>query len=108
MAKFKEIVSGMKRRDVLKGISAVAGTAIYSGTAWPLFQSGDDKPAAPALATPIRALSSKGGKLVQPIRIAVKHDGPEAAVSVKLDGKVVDHRNIAAGAITFVVYSEPV
>lgn len=99
----------MKRRDVLKGLSIVAGGALCAGTSLPVFAMGGDVAAtAPPLAVGIRGLVRKDGKLMQPIQISVQHAGAEAAVVTTLDGVEVDRRTLSAGQHAFQVLITPV
>jgi alpha-mannosidase len=99
----------MKRRDVLKGLSIVAGGALCTTPALSVFALDRDKPvAAPPLALAIRGLVSKGGKLMQPIQISVRHSGADAAVVTTLDGTEIDRRTLTSGQNTFNVLIDAV
>lgn len=98
----------MKRRDVLKGLTLAAGGALCSGPTWKLANAqakDDDKP---KLATAIRGLIRKNGKLLQPIRITVQNTGGSATVVTKLNGVQADSRTLTSGNSTFDLYVEPV
>jgi alpha-mannosidase len=82
----------MKRRALLKGLSVVAGSALCSTSAWPMF--GMDETPAPdtPLAMPIRGLMRKDGRRLQPIQMTIPHSGPDTAVITKLNGTEIDRR----------------
>jgi len=99
----------MKRRDVLKGLSIVAGGALCTTPTLSAFALDGDKPvAAPPLAVSIRGLVSKGGKLMQPIQISVRFAGADAAVVTTLDGAEIDRRTLTSGQNTFNVLIDAV
>lgn len=99
----------MKRRDVLKGLSIVAGGALCSKNAWSALALDGEKPVAePPLALAIRGLVRKNGKLLQPIQISVQHSGADAAVVTTLDGAEIDRRTLSSGRHTFNVMIAPV
>lgn len=97
----------MKRRDVLKGLTTVAGGALLPTSAWPLFAQASQGEN-PALAVPIRALARKNGSLMQPIQISLRQSGAGANAVVAIDGKEVDRRSLAEGLNTFLVFAPPV
>jgi hypothetical protein len=99
----------MKRRDVLKGLSIVAGGALCTTPALSAFALDSDKPAAALpLASAIRGLVKKDGKLMQPIQISVQHSGADTAVVTTLDGTEIDRRTLASGQHTFNVLIDPI
>ncbi|HUZ97277.1 MAG TPA: glycoside hydrolase family 38 C-terminal domain-containing protein [Edaphobacter sp.] len=99
----------MKRRDVLKGLSIVAGGALCTTPALSAFALDGDKPAAvPPLALAIRGLIRKDGKLMQPIQIFVQNPGAGAAVVTTLNGTEIDSRTLASGQHTFNVLIDAV
>ncbi|WP_348267892.1 glycoside hydrolase family 38 C-terminal domain-containing protein [Edaphobacter paludis] len=99
----------MKRRDVLKGLSIVAGGALCTTPALSAFAFGEDKAQAPPpLALPIRGLVRKNGKLMQPIQISIRHSGGDAAAVTTLDGAEIDRRALTSGQNTFNVLIAPV
>jgi len=99
----------MKRRDVLKGLSMVTGSAFCSASSWPEPALDGDKPAAaPPLAIAIRGLIRKNEKLWQPIQISVRHAGVDAVVVTTLDGTEIDRRTLGSGQHTFHVLTAPV
>ena len=97
----------MKRREVLKGLTIAAGTALWPGRASLLLAQQNSQTAQP-LAVPIRGLASKDGRLQQPIQIAVHSFESNARAAIKLNGTEVDRRQLAAGPNTFQVFAEPV
>ena len=98
----------MRRREVLKGISTVAGGVLLPASAWPAFAQDQQKNAGPLTATPIRALVTKNGKLMQPIQITLENGVAGTTAVTKLNGAEIDSRVLSAGANTFQVLSEPV
>ncbi|GGG69320.1 glycoside hydrolase family 38 C-terminal domain-containing protein [Edaphobacter dinghuensis] len=99
----------MKRRDVLKGLSIVAGGALCSTPALSAFALGDDKPvAALPLAMAIRGLARKDGRLMQPIQISVRSADADTALVTTLDGKEIDRRTLSAGQHAFNVLIDAV
>ena len=99
----------MKRRDILKGLSIVAGGALCSTPSLSAFALDGDKPAAaPPLAMAIRGLVRKDGRLMQPIEISVRGAGAGTAVVTTLDGREIDRRTLAAGQHTFNVLIDAV
>ena len=95
----------MKRRDVLRGVTALTGGALMArmaGAAEGL------QPYPPALATAIRGCVRKGGSLMQPIRIAPMKGRAGAEVVTTIDGVVRDRRSLAPDAAAFDVFVEPV
>jgi alpha-mannosidase len=99
----------MKRRDVLKGLSIVAGGALCKTPALSAFALDGDKPVAvPPLALAIRGLIRKDGKLMQPIQIFVQNPGAGNTVVTTLDGTEIDRRTLASGQHTFNVFIDAV
>jgi alpha-mannosidase len=98
----------MKRRTLLKGLSALAGGAIYSNSAWSMPGVDDTHEPGTPLAVPIRGLIRKEGKLLQLIQISIPHFGPEATVITRLNGDEVDRRKLATGWNDFSIGVEPV
>lgn len=92
----------MKRRDVLKGLSIVAGGALCTTPALSAFAlDGDKSMAVPPSALAIRGLIRKDGKLMQPIQIFVQNPSAGAIVVTTLDGTEIDRRTLASGQRTF-------
>lgn len=99
----------MKRRDVLKGLSVVAGGALCTTPALSAFALDSDKTVAmPPLAMAIRGLVRKDGRLMQPIQISVRDAGAGAAVVTSLDGREIDMRTLISGQRTFNVLIDAV
>jgi hypothetical protein len=97
----------MKRREVLKGLTIAAGSALWPGPA-SLLRAQQNSPATQPLAVPIRGLTNKAGRLQQPIQIAIHNFESSATAVIKLNGTEVDRRQLAAGPNTFQVFAEPV
>lgn len=99
----------MKRRDVLKGLSIVAGGALCTMPALSAFAlDGDKSMAAPSLAMAIRGLVKKDSKFMQPIQITVKNAVGGTAVVTTLDGNEIDRRTLSSGQHTFNVLIDAV
>ena len=94
----------MQRRDVLKGFSAAMGSALLPRAVW----AGAVEPEAKPLATAIRGLVRREGKLLQPIRIVLPDAKAGAQVITKLDDTEVDRRTLTGGVQSFDVFVEPV
>ena len=99
---------GMKRREVLKGLTIAAGGALLPQTAWSMFAQQPNAAAIPPLASPIRGLVKRDGRLLQPIQITMQHSGVSATVVTKLNGAEADRRTVSAGSSTFQVLTAPV
>lgn len=98
----------MKRRDVLRGLTTVAGGALLSSPAWSMLPQTADQEAGQFGAVPIRGLVKKDGKLLQPIQITINYaEGGTTAVT-NLNGVQVDTRVISQGNQTFQVFTEAV
>jgi hypothetical protein len=93
----------MKRREVLKGLSIVAGGAVSTRSAWSMFADQNHAEKV-GLATPIRGLVRKNGALLQPIKITVQHAGSNAATITRLDGHEVDRRTLTGDGQSFNIY----
>ncbi|HVJ08540.1 MAG TPA: glycoside hydrolase family 38 C-terminal domain-containing protein [Acidisarcina sp.] len=98
----------MKRREVLKGLSIVAGSALCTNPAWSILGAGQQPKAGESFAVPIRALARKDGTLLQPVQLTIEHSGPDATAITKLNGREVDSRVVSAGKHTFNVFTNPV
>jgi alpha-mannosidase len=99
----------MKRRDVLKGMSVVAGGALCAGSPiWAAAKEEDPPVASPPLAVAIRGLVRRGTGMMQPIQISLDHAGGDAVVVTTLDGVEIDRRTVGAGRQTFQVLIAPV
>ena len=95
----------MKRRELLKGLSIVAGGALCGKPA--LAALARDPGNAP-IATPIRGLIRKDGKFYQPIEITLPHPASDAVVVTSLDGAEIDRRTPGADGQTFRVFTAAV
>jgi alpha-mannosidase len=100
----------MKRREVLKGLTTVAGGAFLPASVLPIFaqQPEPNTNANPPVAVPIRALARKNGVLMQPIQISIRRTGASTTAITKLDGREVDRRSVTEAASTFLIFTEPV
>ncbi len=98
----------MKRRELLKGLSLVAGSAIYTSPAWSMLGIGENSESGVPLAMPIRALVKKDGRSLQPVQLTVRHSGANATAVTRLNGTEVDRRDLSAGTHTFNVLTAPV
>jgi len=98
----------MKRRELMKRLTVVAGSALCARPGWAILGRDEEKAQNAPLAAPIRGLVRKNGKLLQPIRVTVQHAGPGATVVTRLDGQEVDRRIISADGQSFDVYTAPV
>jgi alpha-mannosidase len=94
----------MQRRSVLKGFSAAMGGVLLPRAAWTRAFDPESKP----IATAIRGLARKGGKLLQPVRIVPADAKTGAQIITKLDGIAVDHRTLAEGVQHFDVFVDAV
>ncbi len=97
----------MKRRDLLKSLTVAAGGALCSGATWRLAEAQTASDTKTKLATPIRGLARRGGKLLQPIRITLEHSGGNVTVTTKLNGVEADGRSIGSGIHSFDLFIEP-
>lgn len=103
----------MKRRDALRAMSGVAGSAMcmkpsWAALSWAALSSAAVPSEVAPLATPVRGLVRTDSQPMQPIRIAVRHTGGDALAVTSLDGKVIDKRTLAAGEHTFQVLTPAV
>jgi alpha-mannosidase len=98
----------MRRREVLKGLTIAAGGTLLPSTLWSMLAQGQTTEVLPPLASPIRGLLKKEGRLVQPIQINVQRCGSSDTAVTKLNGAEVDRRTLSAGLNTFQVFAAPV
>ena len=98
----------MKRREVLKGLTVVAGSALSANSALSMVGLNEKDNAAAPLAMPIRGLVKKDGKLLQPIQVTLQHSEGNAVALTKLNGALIDKRDVSPGATTFRVFVTPV
>jgi len=96
----------MKRRDLLKSITMVAGGALLPHES--LTQTAKESNAKSPSVVPIRGLIQKDGKLVQPIQINIEKPGDAITAVTKLDGIEIDRVTVPAGVGSFEVYVKPV
>lgn len=94
----------MQRRDALKALSIAMGSAMLPRSAWTRAL----EPASKPLATAIRGLVRKEGKLQQSVLISLPDTKPGAQVLTKLDGVEADRRTLADGTQSFDIYVDPV
>ena len=94
----------MRRRDALKVFSVAMGGALLPRSGWTRALEPEAKP----LATAIRGLVRKEGKLQQPILISLPDTRPGAEIVIRLDGVVVDRRTLAGTTQKFEIYVDPV
>lgn len=97
----------MKRRDLIKGLAAAAGT-LYIQPQLKAVAEAPDAEQKPGFAFPIRGLAKKNGKLLQPIQITIEHSGEDATSITRLDHVEIDRRTLSAGKHIFKVYIDPV
>jgi alpha-mannosidase len=98
----------MKRRKVLKTLSAVVGGSLFPASAWRV--NGQQPSQNPGLfvGEPIRGLVNKDGKLLQPIQIRIRSSVSGTKAVTKLDGAEADTRLLTAGENSFPIFTEPV
>jgi alpha-mannosidase len=99
--------ASMERRKVIKGIAAAVGMAWVNPriSALDLDQTLAEKS---SFAVPIRALANKGGRLVQPIQLTIKHTGSDANLKVSVDRQERESWVLSPGTHTFNIYVDPV
>jgi len=98
----------LKRRELLRRLSMVAGGTVCASPIWPMLGLSQDTKKEAPLAIQIRGLSKKQGTLRQPIQITVQHLGSDATAITKLDGTEVDKRILTEGMHTFRIFIPPV
>ena len=96
----------MERRQLLKHFGVLTGGLLYPKAAWPQASLSAASEPAVNLATPIRALARRDGKLLQPLLISPR-PGTQGEVVTKIDGVEVNRRSAADPAGPFEVYFEP-
>jgi alpha-mannosidase len=96
----------VERRQLLKHFGVLTGGLLYPKGAWPQTSSSAASEPAVNLATPIRALVRRDGKLLQPVLISPR-PGTQGVVVTKIDGVEVDRRNASGVTGPFEVYFEP-
>jgi alpha-mannosidase len=97
----------MDRRQVIKGVVAAAGT-FYARP--PILALGQDRNSIEesSFALPIRGITNKGGRLVQPIQLTIAHAGKDTTLVVRADHQEIERRILSSGTHTFNVYVDPV
>jgi hypothetical protein len=90
----------MKRREILKGLTTVAGGTLLPASAWSIFAQQTARQVNLPLAVPIRALARKTGTHIQPVQISVRHSSSEVTAVTKFNGVEVDRRTVTEGANT--------
>ena len=86
----------MDRRQVIKGVVAAAGT-FYARP--PILALGQDRNSMEesSFALPIRGITNKGGRLVQPIQLTFTHTGKDATLVVRADHQEIERRILSSG-----------
>jgi hypothetical protein len=87
----------MKRRELLKGLSLVAGGALVVLPEWstPAIAQDQDKEKPESFASPIRGLVKKNGQFLQPIQISVPRGTGSEVIVTKINGTEADTRVLA-------------
>ncbi len=98
----------MKRRDLLKSLTMVAGGSLCSGSGWSQATTPSDAKRQVELAAPVRALIRRNGALFQPVEITLDNHGSGGVAITRVDGEEVDRRMAQAGSNVFEVYLKPV
>jgi hypothetical protein len=96
----------VERRHLLKHFGVLTGGLLYPKGAWPQASFSAASEPAVNLATPIRALARRNGKLLQPLLISPR-PGTHGEVVTKIDGVEVDRRSASGPVGPFEVYFEP-
>jgi alpha-mannosidase len=97
----------MDRREVIRGFAAVVGVICARSRLLAVDQD-QTSMEKPSFAVPIRGITKKGARLLQPIQLTIGHTGTDAMLVVRADHEEVDRRVLAAGTHTFSVYVAPV
>src|SRR5579862_9009889 len=98
----------MKRRDLLKSLTMIAGGSLCTGSGWAQSTASSDTKEQVRLAVPVRALIRRNGSLFQPVEITLNNNGSPGVAVTKIDGKEVDRRTMQAGPNVFEIYLKPV
>jgi hypothetical protein len=98
----------MKRRDLLKSLTMIAGGSLCSGSAWSQATTPSDAKRQVKLAVPVRALIRKNGELFQPVEITFDNHGSGGVAITRVEGEEVDRRMAQAGSNVFEAYLKPV
>ncbi|MGB8538211.1 MAG: glycoside hydrolase family 38 C-terminal domain-containing protein [Acidobacteriaceae bacterium] len=94
----------MKRRDLLRSLTMVAGGSLCSGSGWSQAITPSDEKRQVKLAVPVRALIRRNGALFQPVEIALENHGSGGVAITRVEGEEVDRRMAQAGSNVFEVY----
>src|ERR1700761_8357760 len=98
----------MKRRELLKSLTLVAGNSLCSGSAWSQAATPPKEKQQAKLAVPVRALLRKEGALFQPVEITLDNHGSGGQAITRVEGQEVDRRQVQPGSNIFGVYLKPV
>jgi alpha-mannosidase len=98
----------MKRRDLLKSLTMVAGGSLCSGSGWSQANTPSDEKRQVELAVPVRALIRRNGALFQPVAITLDNHRSGGVAITRVEGEEVDRRMAQAGSNVFEVYLKPV
>jgi alpha-mannosidase len=98
----------MNRRDLLKGLTMVAGGGLCSGSGWSQATAPSDEKRQGKLAVPVRALIRRNGALFQPVEITLDNQGAGGVAIIRVEGEEVDRRMAQPGSSVFEVYLKPV
>jgi alpha-mannosidase len=98
----------MKRRDLLKSLTMVAGGSLCSGSGWSQATTPSDAKRQVKLAVPVRALIRRNGALFQPVEITLDNHGSGGVAITRVEGEEVDGRMAQAGSNIFEVYLKAV
>jgi len=84
----------MKRRDLLKSLTMVAGGGLCSGSGWSQATTPSDEKRQGKLAVPVRALIRRNGALFQPVEITLDNHGSGRVAVTRVAGEEVDRRMV--------------
>ena len=97
----------MERRKVIKAIVGAAGVICARPRILALGQNQTTMEQL-SFALPIRGVTNKDGRPVQPIQLTITHDGADALLVVRVDRKEVERRVLSPGTHTFNVHVDSV
>jgi alpha-mannosidase len=98
----------MKRRDLLKSLTMVAGSSLCPGSGWSQAAAPSKEMQQGKLAVPVRALLRKEGALLQPVEITLDNHGSAGLAITRVEGQEVDRRQAQPGSNVFEIYLKPV
>jgi hypothetical protein len=98
----------MKRRDLLKSLTMVAGGSWCSGSGWSQATTPSPEKRQVELAVPVRALIRRKEALFQPVGITLDNHGSGGVAITRVQGEEIDRRTVQAGSNVFEVYLKPV